>query len=76
MFVSRVVMFTWDLLFCLFKRIASNDVAPLLRSDPIVGFEPDPGCFDTTNCSTPNLAPGVERRCHIYIYIYIFTYKL
>ena len=24
MFVSRRVMFIWDLLFCLFKRIASN----------------------------------------------------
>ena len=24
MFVSRGVMFIWDLLFCLFKRIASN----------------------------------------------------
>ena len=25
MFVSRGVMFIWDLLFCLFKRIASNE---------------------------------------------------
>ena len=25
MFVSRGVMFTWDLLFCLFKHIASNE---------------------------------------------------
>ena len=25
MFVSRRVMFIWDLLFCLFKRIASNE---------------------------------------------------
>ena len=25
MFVSRGVIFIWDLLFCLFKRIASNE---------------------------------------------------
>ena len=25
MFVSRGVMFIWNLLFCLFKRIASNE---------------------------------------------------
>ena len=25
MFVSRRVMFIWDLLFCLFKRIGSNE---------------------------------------------------
>ena len=25
MFVSSGVMFTWDIVFCLFKRIASNE---------------------------------------------------
>ena len=31
MFVSRGVMFTWDLLFCLFKRIASNEKGGFLH---------------------------------------------
>ena len=32
MFVSRGVMFTWDLLFCLFKRIASNEKGEIFAS--------------------------------------------
>ena len=38
MFVSKGVMFTWDLLFCLFKRIASNEMGEIFASSKFTVF--------------------------------------
>ena len=38
MFVSRGVIFTWDLLFCLFKRIASNKKEEIFASSKFMVF--------------------------------------
>ena len=38
MFVSKGVMFTWDLLFCLFKRIASNETGEIFASSKFTVF--------------------------------------
>ena len=38
MFVSRGVMFTWDLLFCLFKRIGSNEKGENFCINQVYGF--------------------------------------
>ena len=38
MFVSRGVMFTWDLLFCLFKRITRNEKGEIFASSKFIVF--------------------------------------
>ena len=38
MFVSRGVMFIWDLLFCLFKRIASNEKEEIFKLSKFTFF--------------------------------------